>query len=274
MKFPFLLQWWLPNARIVFSEGFWESLINLPSACSGSRAVRNVSNANSGTSQTQSREEEVTMLRSLGEIYPEPNHSPQNCQPQIQTTSLTVMTLTPHPHCSNSTPIFPPSSTSTLPHVEDTDNEIVAADVEESDDENDDEDEEIQDDDDFVYRISWKSPGKSLGIKTRKDLLYSWTARRLQAQMFIIYYAGHVPTTPTLFTMFLLWSCGWNEMFCSSPRNHSFSPFLALTLHYEITEFHGNLTPLLGWQLWLYIIHNWETSPLFVTLRRWLLNLF
>lgn len=35
-----------------------------------------------------------------------------------------------------------------------------------------DEDDEGDNDDDFVYRISWKPPGKSLGIKT-KDLLYS-----------------------------------------------------------------------------------------------------
>lgn len=142
-------------------SGFWESLINLPSACSGSRdrIKKNQANANtSGSgSQTHSREEEVTMeLQSVADVYVEPIPSPHNCQ----TTSL----MSVSPHCSTAHPLFvSPTTEDSVPPP--------SLDCEEEDDEDEEED-EMHDDDDFVYRISWKSPGKSVGIKT-KDLLYS-----------------------------------------------------------------------------------------------------
>ena len=90
-------------------------------------------------------------LQSVADVTPVP--------PPIQTTSL-IMTS---PHCSSTTPIPPDEITV-------HDYEMIDQNVEEEEDVTHDEDE----DDDFVFRISWKSPGKANGcVKTTKDLLYS-----------------------------------------------------------------------------------------------------
>jgi hypothetical protein len=122
----------------VFSEGFWESLINLPSMCSGSRAKSKWDRASGSSQQSQSKDEDTLELQSVAEIFADLCHS------QLQTTQIHVSSTTNTTNITNEEESV------------DCDNARSESEQEQGHDHRpEDEDDE---DDDFLYRITWKPP--------------------------------------------------------------------------------------------------------------------